>query len=65
MSQQNKTTLQQNINTLLADNSVGAISAADVRSNMINITDSLVFNNEDQAITGSGVKGKQAGIQMS
>ena len=53
MSQQNKTTLQQNINTILADNSVGAISAADVRSNMINITDSLVFNNEDQAITGS------------
>ena len=53
MSQQSKTTLQQNINTALADNSVGAISAADIRSNMINITDSLVFNNEDQGITGS------------
>ena len=53
MSQQNKTTLQQSINTQLADNSAGDISAADVRSNMINITDSLVFNNEDQSIVGS------------
>ena len=53
MSQQNKTTLQQSINTQLADNSAGEISAADIRSNMINITDSLVFNNEDQSIVGS------------
>ena len=53
MSQQNKTTLQQSINTQLADNSAGEISAADVRSNMISITDSLVFNNEDQSIVGS------------
>jgi hypothetical protein len=53
MSQQNKTALQQSINTQLADNSAGEISAADVRSNMINITDSLVFNNEDQNIVGS------------
>tara|TARA_R110002153_G_scaffold52513_2_gene147192 strand:+ start:206 stop:1432 length:1227 start_codon:yes stop_codon:yes gene_type:complete len=53
MSQQNKTTLQQSINTQLADNSAGDISAADVRTNMINITDSLVFNNEDQNIVGS------------
>ena len=53
MSQQNKTTLQQSINTQLADNSTGDISAADIRSNMINITDSLVFNNEDQSIVGS------------
>lgn len=53
MSQQSKITLQQNINTALADNSVGSISAADVRSSMINITDSLLFNTEDQGITGS------------
>jgi hypothetical protein len=53
MSQQDKTTLQSNINSQLADNTTGDISAADVRNNLINITDSLVFNNGDQAITGS------------
>jgi len=53
MSQQDKTTLQSNINSQLADNTSGDISAADVRNNLINITDSLVFNNGDQAITGS------------
>jgi hypothetical protein len=53
MSQQDKTTLQSNINSQLADNTTGDISAADVRNNLINITDSLVFNNGDQSITGS------------
>ena len=63
MSQQNKTTLQQSINTQLVDNSAGEISAADIRSNMINITDSLVFNNENQNIVGSlTVSGTNANI---
>jgi hypothetical protein len=53
MSQQDKTTLQSNINSQLADNTTGDISAADVRNNLINITDSLVFNNGNQSITGS------------
>jgi hypothetical protein len=54
MSQQNKTTLQSAINTQLADNLSGDISAADVRDNLINMTDSLLFNTgSGQAITGS------------
>jgi hypothetical protein len=53
MSQQDKITLQSNINSQLADNTSGDISAADVRNNLINITDSLVFNNGNQSITGS------------
>jgi len=53
MAQQNKSTLQSAINTLLADNTSGDISAADVRNNLIDITDSLVFNNGNQVITGS------------
>jgi hypothetical protein len=58
MSQQNKTTLQSAINTQLADNTSGDISAADVRDNMINMTDSLVFNNGSSVITGSlGITG--------
>jgi hypothetical protein len=58
MSQQNKTTLQTAINTQLADNTSGDISAADVRDNMINMTDSLVFNNGSSVITGSlGITG--------
>jgi len=53
MSQQNKSTLQAAINTQLADNTSGDISAADVRDNMINMTDSLVFNEgTGQTITG-------------
>lgn len=47
MSQQNKTTLQTAINAQIADNTTGEISAADVRDNLINITDSLLFNNGD------------------
>lgn len=53
MSQQNKTTLQSNINTQIADNSLGDITAADVRDNLINMTDSLLFNSGSQGITGS------------
>jgi hypothetical protein len=53
MSQQNKTTLQSNINSQIADNTSGNISAADVRDNLINITDSLLFNSGSQSITGS------------
>jgi len=54
MSQQNKTTLQAAINTQIADNTTGEISAADVRDNLINMTDSLLFNNgANQTITGS------------
>jgi hypothetical protein len=53
MSQQNKTTLQSAINAQLADNTSGDISAADIRDNLINITDSLLFNSGSQGITGS------------
>jgi hypothetical protein len=54
MSQQNKSTLQSAINTQLADNITGDISAADVRDNLINMTDSLLFNTGSaQSITGS------------
>ena len=53
MSQQNKTTLQSCINAQLADNSTGNITAANVRNNLINITDSLLFNSGSQSITGS------------
>ena len=53
MSQQNKITLQQAINAQLADNTAGDISAADIRSTIINVTDSTVLNNGDQGITGS------------
>jgi hypothetical protein len=54
MSQQNKTTLQSAINSQLADNTSGDISAADVRDNLINMTDSLLFNTGSaQSITGS------------
>lgn len=53
MAQQNKTTLQSNINTQIADNSLGDITAADVRNNLINMTDSLLFNSGSQGFTGS------------
>jgi hypothetical protein len=54
MSQQNKTTLQAAINTQLADNTSGDISAADIRDNLINMTDSLLFNEStSQTITGA------------
>jgi hypothetical protein len=50
MSQQTKTILQSNINTQINDNTSGDISAADVRDNLINMTDSLLFNNEPQIL---------------
>jgi hypothetical protein len=53
MSQQNKITLQSDINSQIADNTSGNISAADVRDNLINMTDSLLFNSGSQGITGS------------
>lgn len=54
MSQQSKTTLQSAINTQIADNTSGDISAADIRDNLINITDSLLFNTgSEQSLTGS------------
>ena len=53
MSQQNKTTLQANINTDLADNTTGDISASDIRGNLINITDSLLFNSGSQTFDGT------------
>jgi len=53
MSQQSKATLQSAINTQIADNTSGNITAANVRNNFINLTDSLVFNTGSQAITGS------------
>lgn len=52
MAQQDKTTLQTNINTDLADNTTGAIGAGDVRNNLIDLTDSLLFNSGSQAFTG-------------
>jgi hypothetical protein len=54
MPQQNKTILQAAINTQLADNTSGNISAADIRDNLINMTDSLLFNEStSQTITGA------------
>jgi trimeric autotransporter adhesin len=57
MSQQSKNTLQTAINSQIADNTAGDISAADIRDNLINMTDSLVFNTGSQSITGSFAQG--------
>jgi hypothetical protein len=68
MSQQNQSTLQSAITTQLADNITGDISAADVRDNLINMTDSLLFNTGSaQSLTGSltiteGITGSLQGI---
>ena len=53
MSQQNKTQLQSTINTNIADNTVGDITAADVRNSLINATDSLLFNSGSQTFNGT------------
>jgi hypothetical protein len=53
MSQQNKTQLQSSINSQINDNNAGDITASDVRGNLINMTDSLLFNSGSQGITGS------------
>jgi hypothetical protein len=53
MSQQNKTQLQSLINTNIADNTVGDITAQDVRDSLINVTDSLLFNSGSQTFDGT------------
>jgi phage baseplate assembly protein gpV len=53
MSQQSKASLQFAINTQIADNTSGDISAADIRDNLISLTDSLLFNSGSQTFTGS------------
>jgi hypothetical protein len=53
MAQQNKTQLQSSINSQINDNIAGDITAADIRDNLINMTDSLLFNSGSQSITGS------------
>ena len=50
MAQRNKSILQSCITACIADNIVGDISAADIRCNVFDVTDSLVFNND---ISGS------------
>ena len=50
MTQRNKSILQSCITACIADNIVGDISAADIRCNVFDVTDSLVFNND---ISGS------------
>jgi hypothetical protein len=58
MSQQTRPNLQTNINTDIADNVTGAITAGDVRVNMINMTDSVSFltgsNSFDGDVTVTG-----------
>ena len=44
MAQQNKTTLQSAINSQIADNTSGNITAANVRNNFINTTYHLAAN---------------------
>jgi hypothetical protein len=59
MSQQTRTELQTSINTDIADNTTGDITAGDVRVNLIDMTDSIPFLsgsnslNGDVIITGS------------
>ena len=54
MTQRTKAGLQTNLNADLADNSTGDISAADVRGNLIDFTDSVPFlSTADNALSGS------------
>ena len=63
MSQQNKTQLQSSINSQINDNNAGDITASDVRGNLINMTDSLLFNSGSQSFTGSlTITGSDANI---
>jgi len=48
-----KQNLQLNINNDIADNSSNSISAADVRNNLIDMTDSLVFTTGSSIVSGS------------
>ena len=78
MSQVTKSQLQTNFNTDLADNIAGDISAADIRNNLIDFSDSVFFTNTaltastgyfSGAITASAVSSsgvlKTAGITSS
>lgn len=54
MAQQTKSGLQTNLSTDLADNVTGNISAADVRGNLIDFTDSVPFTlTADNVLSGS------------
>lgn len=54
MTQRTRTGLQTNLNTDLADNTSGDISAADVRGNLIDFTDSVPFlSTADNTLSGS------------
>ena len=54
MTQRTKAGLQTNLNADLADNSTGDISAADVRGNLIDFTDSVPFlSTADNTLSGS------------
>jgi len=54
MSQLTKTQLQANINTDIADNTSGNITAADIRDNLINLTDSVPFlSSSTNSLSGS------------
>jgi len=54
MTQRTKAGLQTNLNTDLADNSTGDISAADVRNNLIDFSDSVPFlGTADNTLSGS------------
>lgn len=54
MTQRTKTALQTNLNADLADNTTGDISAADVRNNLIDFTDSVPFlSSATNVVSGS------------
>jgi hypothetical protein len=53
MAQKNKSSLQSSINAEVNDNITGEITALDVRGNLIDVTDSLLFNSGSQSFTGS------------
>ena len=53
MAQKNRSSLQSSINAEVNDNITGEITALDVRGNLIDITDSLLFNSGSQSFTGS------------
>ena len=53
MAQKNRSSLQYSINAEVNDNITGEITALDVRGNLIDITDSLLFNSGSQSFTGS------------
>ena len=53
MAQKNRSSLQSSINAEVSDNITGEITALDVRGNLIDITDSLLFNSGSQSFTGS------------